>query len=127
MSEVFALNLRSIAKRERDIGHSELAAIIEQAADEIERLCGLISDLRATKAEYVRLHLADGNKIAEAAAFLDRMADSIHPVGANELAGSVILGEVEDDCRAMAKKLRGEREYDPNVAPCDDAEFGMKP
>lgn len=23
--------------------------------------------------------------------------------------------------------LAPEREYDPNVAPCDDAEFGMKP
>ena len=22
---------------------------------------------------------------------------------------------------------KDEREYDPNVAPCDDAEFGMKP
>jgi hypothetical protein len=28
---------------------------------------------------------------------------------------------------AAIRKGEGEREYDPNVAPCDDAEFGMKP
>jgi hypothetical protein len=33
------------------------------------------------------------------------------------------------DMRAAleAAQAAGEREYDPNVAPCDDAEFGMKP
>ena len=31
--------------------------------------------------------------------------------------------------RALIDQLRSkqEREYDPDVAPCDDAEFGMKP
>jgi hypothetical protein len=29
--------------------------------------------------------------------------------------------------RLTREQRAGGREYDPNVAPCDDAEFGMKP
>lgn len=29
--------------------------------------------------------------------------------------------------RELIERALGEREYDPNVAPCDDAEFGAKP
>jgi hypothetical protein len=33
-----------------------------------------------------------------------------------------------DGAKAVLARLSsGEREYDPDVAPCDDAEFGMKP
>lgn len=105
MSGVFALNLRSIAKRERDIGHSELAAIIEQAADEIERQ----REYRATH-PYSELdmdmHVEAVTKdlrtrLAEAAAFLDGMAKRLD----NPLAKS--LPQAAADCRAMAAKLRG--------------------
>jgi len=32
-----------------------------------------------------------------------------------------------DEREAKYRKAKQEREYDPDVAPCDDAEFGMKP
>lgn len=41
MTDILATNLRSVALRERNIGHPELADIIDSAADEIERLLGL--------------------------------------------------------------------------------------
>jgi hypothetical protein len=42
------------------------------------------------------------------------------------------VDEVLDVVKKHRRLLRdhapaNEREYDPNVAPCDDAEFGMKP
>jgi hypothetical protein len=39
----------------------------------------------------------------------------------------VWLDEIQSLDAALSRVPSTDREYDPNVAPCDDAEFGMKP
>jgi len=45
MDNIVVTNLRSVALRELNIGHPELANIINAAADEIERLLRKVDDL----------------------------------------------------------------------------------
>lgn len=45
--DIMTLNLRSVAMRERNIGHPELAGIIDSAADRIDDLTATIEQLGA--------------------------------------------------------------------------------
>jgi hypothetical protein len=83
-------------------------------------------ELARDASELARERSQQREQITEAAAFLDVLAHHMTrwPAIGNHLKEQQ---QAAADCRAMAAKLRGEREYDPDVAPCDDAEFGMKP
>ena len=86
MTDILATNLRSVALRERNIGHPELAGIIDSAANEIERLHGLLAWHDSTVPEI----LADNKRLR---AVLHQLVSEgkISPNIARELLGRVTI------------------------------------
>jgi hypothetical protein len=57
-------------------------------------------------------------------AYVRRLEAALREIAAKRKLDAVAAASMQAIARAA---LAPEREYDPNVAPCDDAEFGMKP
>lgn len=78
-----------------------------------------IRKLRATQAK-----ILDGahNQIKALQAENERLREQLQ-----RAERFIALAPRNFDLEPLRAALGSQREYDPNVAPCDDAEFGMKP